>query len=582
MRPPACRPSNRSPLLRPLRDFRFLVLDRIRVSDWQRTLVLAALVGVLGALATIGFREGLHIVEQLAYGRSDSLVRIAAGLPWWVRLITPAIGGVFAGLLLTWARRIPSRGAGGDYMEAIALGDGRLPVRVSLLRALSSAATVTSGGAIGREGSMVQLAALAGSLVGRWRRLPVPRLRLMVACGAAAGVATAYNAPIAGALFIAEIVLHSVAIESLGPLLVSAVAANVVVTELIGFAPVYQAPAFTLPRGSAIVVLAILGVLSGLLAPLYLALLDRAHVLFRRWKVPLWLKLAAGGLAVGALSNVNPGVWGNGYSVVNSILQGQWLWDALLLMLVLKLLAVSATTGSGAVGGIFTPTLFVGSVAGGLFSVAVQHLWPGAIPASAGVAIGMGAFLAACTHAPLMSVLMIFEMTENYSVIVPLMLACVIGYYVSSALRRESIYSASAGTPTRPAALTMAGDFLRTDTAVLPQGSTLSELKDAFLRHRWPHVYVLDAERRFLGAVSLHDVTVLIGSGADAAAGWPASLLRVDYPRVSGTTPAWQVLEIFATHPGERLPVVDDGGRLLGHVTKTDLVLMFKERLSMQ
>jgi CIC family chloride channel protein len=326
-------------------------------------------------------------------------------------------------------------------MEAVALGDGDLPVKTSLARALSSISTVATGGAIGREGPMVQLAALMGSLIGRWGSAPISRRRLMVACGAAAGVATAYSAPIAGALFVAEIVLQSVAIESLGPLLVASVAANLTATQISGFAPIYQMPAFTLPHNDTTLLLAGLGVMSGLATPAYLWLLDAMRQLFKRLKVPLYWKLGLGGLIVGALSLLRPEVWGNGFSVVDSMLQGGWILPSLLIVLILKILAVGATTGSGAVGGIFTPTLFVGAVTGAIFGLGVQQLFPDLLPEPASVAVGMGAVLAAATHAPLMSVLMVFEMTKNYDLIVPLMLACVISFSISRTLRPQSIYA---------------------------------------------------------------------------------------------------------------------------------------------
>jgi CIC family chloride channel protein len=565
--------------MRSLRDVAVLALLRLRPSEWQKTLVFAGVIGVLGALATIGFREGLLAVELLMFGHNEGLVRIAQGLAWWQRLAVPALGGIVAGLILAASRRLDQRPAS-EYMEAIALGGGDLPVRISLLRALSSAATVTTGGAIGREGPMVQLAALTGSLLGRWRRAPIPRRRLMVACGAAAGVATAYSAPIAGALFVAEIVLQSVAIESLGPLLVSAVAANLTQTALVGFAPVYRMPAFTLPHtAEATLALAALGLVGGLLAPGYLWLLDRAHAAFGRWKAPAWLKLGTGGLIVGAISIQSPSVWGNGYSVVNSILQGDWLWTALVAVLVYKLLAVAATTGSGAVGGIFTPTLFVGAAVGAIASMLVHLALPGAVSSPGAYAlVGMGAFLAASTHAPLTSVLMIFEMTENYGVVVPLMLACVLGYFISRGLRAEAIYSSGRVAAPSPR-LAIAADFLRTDSATARIGQSVRELEQVFLRYRWQNLYVLDDAGKFAGAISLHDMAPLLRDPA-AEAGWPAQLLRRNYPRVYDITPSWQVLETFATHPGERLPVLDADQRLLGHVTKTDLVLMFRELMA--
>ncbi|MDE2081583.1 MAG: ClcB-like voltage-gated chloride channel protein [Burkholderiales bacterium] len=566
--------------MRPLREFGVLLLARLRPSEWQRVLFSAAVVGVGGALATIGFRELLAAAERTMFHRADGLVMIASGLPWWQRLFSPALGGIVAGLLLTQARRLAERRSGSDYMEAISLGDGDLPVRVSLLRALSSAATVSTGGAIGREGPMVQLAALTGSLIGRWRRAPVPRRRLLVACGAAAGVATAYHAPIASALFVAEIVLHSLALESIGPLLVAAVAAHLVAVALTPAEPLYRLTAFVGPDGAATLLLASIGIVAGLAAPVFLWVLDRGHALFRRWPAPLWQRLGVGGLIVGALSLASPGVWGNGYSVIAQILHGGWVWQALLLVLVLKVVAVAATTGSGAVGGVFTPTLFVGAAAGALCATALHTLWPGAPGAAALAAVGMGAFLAACTHAPLMSVLMIFEMTENYGVVVPSMLACVLAYSISRTLRRDSIYSEAAGSGAPTPALTLAADFLHPQCPTVRPGATLAELEAMFLRYRWQHVYVVGPDQRFLGAIPLYDVAALRHDAGQADRPWPASLLRDDYPRVRSDTPVWQVLETFSHHSGERLPVLDPEGRLTGHVTKSDLVLMFREKLT--
>jgi chloride channel protein, CIC family len=172
---------------------------------------------------------------------------------------------------------------------------------------------------------------------------------------------------------------------------------------------------------------------------------------------------------------------------------------------------------------------------------------------------------------------MIFEMTENYGVVVPLMLACVVGYFISRALRPESIYSAARATLPDPK-LAMAADFVRAGSATVRVGQGLRDIEEVFLRYRWQHVYVLDSDGKFSGAISLYDLAPLLrDTGADA--GWPSQLVRADYPRVRDVTPSWQVLESFATHPGERLPVLDATGRLLGHVTKTDLVLMFRERL---
>ncbi len=556
------------------------MLQRLRTFVWQYTIVFATLIGCAGALLTIGFRESIFAIEHWIFGRNDGLVGIASGLPWWLRLISPAIGGIAAGLLLHWAQRFANEEHAGDYMEAIALGNGDLGVRYSILRALSSLATVASGGAIGREGPMVQLASLAGSQFGRWWKLPVPRRRLYVACGAAAGIATAYNAPIAGALFIAEIVLNSLAIASLAPLIVSAFTANLVVRELAGYGPTYHMPLITLIHDREIVALLPLGLIAGALAPLYLTLLDQVRAIFGRWHSPLWLKLGAGGLLVGAISVINPAVWGNGYSVVNSILQGDWGLKVLLAVLFWKLFAVAFTTGSGAIGGIFTPTLFVGAVIGALFGGLVQFVWPGLVPVPAAVVIGMGAFLAACTHAPLMSLLMMFEMTQNYGLLVPLMASCVLGYIVSRSFRGRSIYSVLQNNSQSAPALTIAADLLRPDPPSIRPGESLRVLEAIFRSSRWQHTYVVDHEGHFHGAISLHDFRLLLIEPGNPENAWPASLLRGDYPRVQLEAPVWDVLETFTRHSGERLPVLDAGEKLVGYVAKSDLILLCRDFLA--
>jgi CIC family chloride channel protein len=274
-------------------------------------------------------------------------------------------------------------------------------------------------------------------------------------------------------------------------------------------------------------------------------------------------------------------VWGNGFSVVNSVLQGQWAWQALFAVLLLKLLAVAATSGSGAVGGIFTPTLFMGAVSGALLSLGLDVFVPGALPVPAGAAIGMGAFLAASTHAPLTSVLMVFEMTENYAVVAPLMLACVLAFSLSRILRPDSVYASSqkqkAATDPR---LATARDLLRGDSITVQPGDTIAQVEQRLLDSRWRHVYVVDAQQRFLGAIAMHDLSTLLKSPHQPDAAWPRELLQAAYPRLAAAMPLWEVLESFEAHPGERLPVVDADGRLLGHVAKTDLVLMLRDRLA--
>ncbi len=421
--------------------------SRLLADNLPATLCAAALMGLLGALATVVFREMLGWAQMLLGGEDapHGMVSLARGLSPWQRFLMPAIGGAVAGAILqlaaTW---LPKRGAA-DYMEAISIGRGVIGFRQTVARSLSSIFSIGSGASIGREGPMVQLAAMLSSLTGRYLVLPPRHLRLLVACGATAGITAAYNAPIAGALFISEIVYGVIASATLVPLVVSSVVANIVTRQILHYDAVFHMPPFTFVSGWEVINYLGLGVIAGLAAPQFLRFLDTARAGFGRLPAPLWIRMALGGLIVGALSVVNPEVWGNGYSVVNSMLHTQWAWQAVAAILLLKTLATAASVGSGAVGGVFTPTLFVGAALGALYGTGLQALFPaGDLSAVSSYAVvGMGALLAATTYAPLMSILMIFEMTLSYEVMLPLMLACITAYVIAHRIRPDSVYAKS-------------------------------------------------------------------------------------------------------------------------------------------
>jgi H+/Cl- antiporter ClcA len=408
--------------------------------DDRWLLLWAALIGVLGALATVAFHEGMGFTEILATGHPGSLVTAAEALTPWRRAITPAVGGIVAGAFLWWAGRVAKGKKQSDYLEAIAVGDGRQDVCGTLLRSASSLCTIASGGSIGREGAMVQLAAATGSWVGQLGRIEGDQLRLLLACGAAAGFASAYDAALSGAIFIAEVVYGTLVIRRLGPLMVASVSANVTVHQVLGYEPVYKIPPLHVTSLWELPLFLLMGLMMGALAPLFMGVLDGARRLAKRLPLALPLKLALGGLVVGVISIWRPEVWGNGYSVVNGVLHTPWPPLLVLAVLIAKVFATAATTGSGAVGGVFTPTIFVGALLGLLSGNAAHALWPGSSLPIVYAVLGMGAFLAATTHAPLMSFLIVFEMTLEYQLVPALMLACLTAYHVSRAIRPDSIY----------------------------------------------------------------------------------------------------------------------------------------------
>jgi chloride channel protein, CIC family len=551
-----------------------------RLSDAHTMLVWSAVAGFGGAFATIAFREGIALLQHLFSGRSGSFTEIARGLSIPIRIALPALGGLLAGGVLLLAQRSAGSKERTDYMEAVALGDGVVPVRASLWRSLSSLLTISSGGSIGREGPMVQLSALVASLLGRGLHFDPARLRLLVACGAAAGITSAYNAPIAGAFFVSEIVLGSIAMDSFGPLVFASVVANIVMRQVAGYRPPYEMPEFPAVTGGEVLLFIGLGLLCGLFAPAFLRLLQLSKRAFCALPLPLPLRLALGGLLVGIISVWSPDVWGNGYSVVNQILHMPWTWQALALVLVFKLLATAATAGSGGVGGVFTPTLFMGAAFGSLFGLAVHALLPGHVSAAYAYAIvGMGAFLAGATQAPLMAILMIFEMTLSYQVVLPLMVSCVIAYFVARAIGTASMYEITLHRHRdeqehlRLKSAHMR-ELVQPALTVVQPDATVADMTRVFLEYPVKYLYVTDEGGCFLGAVALKDITSDLLDKRDTSALTAQHYAKPSLTLLTPDMSLGEALQRFMEFPGERLPVVESVFRqeLLGVVYKTTLL----------
>jgi CIC family chloride channel protein len=570
-------------LLRLLR-WRLWIIEKLRPSPWQETLFWAAGAGILGALASLAFRGGIDLIHYFLTGTADGMVDSFRELTWWQRLAIPAVGGLMAGLVLLFGKRLHRGQSSTDYMEAILIGNGQLPVRATLVKSTAAMFSIASGGSIGREGPMVQLASVVASRLGRLGRLSAPQLRLLVACGAAAGIASAYNAPIAGSFFVAEIILGTIAMESLGPLAVSAVAATLTMRALSNAHTLYAVPSFTLHSLWEIGPFVVLGLVAGTVAPWFLRSLRTVEGWFAQTKLPLPVRLMLGGLVVGGLAVWVPEVCGNGYSVVVSILNGQMVWTALVLVLVCKWIATAASFGSGAPGGVFTPTLFMGASLGYLFGFGVNAVWPaGAEDPRAFALVGMGALLAAASHAPVMAIIMLFEMTLSYDIIMPLMLCSVVAYYTARGIENQSLYSAALKKKAAEAPETVqlpgvVADLIKPQAAPVLLTARFEEIARQFLQSRHEEIYVTTAEGNFAGAISLHDIKPYLSDPAVAAHVIAGDLLRDDVPPVSMLAPLAEALRIFAQHAGQTLPVVEPGtGRLQGMLVKNDLLLALLE-----
>ena len=575
-------PANMNPELsvgaRRLVRLRIWLGERISGNEMRSTLLWAALAGLIGAWTSIGFKELTEWLHSLFTGHYSGYVASFAAMPWWRRILVPTVGGLLAGLTLYFGTRIKRRKSTTDYMEAVVVGDGNLSVRRSLVKCSSACFSAATGASIGREGPLVLLSALTTSVLGRWLKFPLARQRQMVACGAAAGIASAYNAPVAGAFFVAEIVLGSLAMDAFGPLVVSSVVATLVTRAHFGAEAMYTAPVFTLHQNWELLPYMLLGLLCGAAAPLFLGFLKWSEIAFGKLKLPDWARLALGGLIVGLLAVAYPEVTGNGRILVFRILHYPGTWQALAMIFLFKIVATGATFGSGAVGGVFTPTLYTGAALGYLFGVTAAALFPGwgLEPGAFGL-VGMGAFLAAATGAPVMAVIMLFELTLNYQILMPVMLASVMGYYVCRSLTTRTLYKDAlarkgAAAMAQHLATLKIGDLMHEDPGTVSSLATFGEIVRQFMHSTQDFLHVVD-DGRFVGAISLHDIKSYLDRPELESLVIAQDVMRYDHPTLLPEMSMTKALDFFAKVGTQRLPVTDASSRFLGVVTETEVLL---------
>lgn len=480
-------------------------------------MILAGLVGVVGGFVKLAFESLGWFFRAVFFHHQGDLVSLCERLLWWQTLLVPCLGGCIAGGLLMFVRKKRGASVTDNLLEAVVAGDGRLPLKNAFFKGCSSLFSINTGASVGQEGAISYLSSALASNFGQLFRWPPYRLRLLLACGASAGIAAAYNAPIAGAVFAAEIVLGNYSMNLFAPLVFSSVMATMVSRTFFGMEPWYVIPAFEFTHISQLPLFIFLGLLAGAAGAFFLKTLKLSEVVFNQAKLSKPVALALGGLLIGALALVFPQVWGNGYTGANLMLSGTLDPKALLALLVFKWIAILIAVGSGAVGGVFTPTLFIGCGIGSLFGLGFQLLDLQAIPPMGVFALaGMGALLAATTHSPLLAMIMIFEISLNYSLMPPLMIACAVATLVSKSLHRDNVYTAPLKTGAEvemydtqvvgKATQKTVGDLMQDPVLPVRETATLRQIGERFLRGTFNHIPVVDTDNQLLGMVLLQDL----------------------------------------------------------------------------
>nr|NNM91474.1 chloride channel protein [Bacilli bacterium] len=402
-------------------------------------LLYAMVIGIVGGFGAVLFRRLIDLVSALFFTFFKTHLHFMGIFDVF---LLPIIGLL---IVSAFVRRFAPEAKGHgvpEVMAAIAENGSIIRPRVVFVKALASALCIGSGGSVGREGPIVQIGSAFGSSFGQFLGLPERYIRLMVACGAGAGIAATFNAPIGGVMFATEVILGSFALQNFTSIVISAVVSAAIGRIFLGNHPAFPMPVFVVGQFSVYWIYAILGIVAGLWAFIYIKVLYRIEDWFDARKWPFWVKAAFGGGIVGLLGVFFPQIFGVGYPTVDLSLENHLGLTLLLVLLVLKLFATSITIAAGGSGGVFSPGLYQGAMLGGAIGIIFTMLMPhSGISAGAIAAIAMAGVFAGSAQAPVTAIMMLFEMTGDYNIILPLMITSVLAATVTGALSKDSIYT---------------------------------------------------------------------------------------------------------------------------------------------
>jgi CIC family chloride channel protein len=549
---------------------------------------MAAIVGVAGGVLSYGFQEAVRWLQLIAVGDGGTIADAGKRLEWWMRILVPTAGGVVAGVVLLFVVRGSPFGVT-DIVELVYTRRGRIHAGPSALQIVSSATSIATGSSIGKEGPNSQLAATVGALLAHWFKASTRTRAVLLGCGVAAGMATSYGAPIAGALFVMEVVLGNFAMDVFAPIVVASVVATLVRNELDPIGTIYETKV-TLTEPSLVLSAIVLGVLCAFGSIAFRKSLDVSKLFFARLPTFLPLRLGVGGAIVGAIGIWFPEVWGNGYDTLKTLVDAPPPLAIVGMLVLMKTLATAASTGSGAIGGIFTPNLVVGGAAGAAFGSLLLQTWPSTGDNRVAFAlVGMAGLCAATTHAPITSILLVFEMTRDYGLILPLMLCSMSASIFARLLDPDSIYTArlrakghdvDSGIEQTAMRTTSIRELMRRDHVQVRDTASFDEVMELFSTTRHDAIYVVDADGRLLGHIHVHDVKLFLNDPSLGSVVIAADMTRPAPTAFPDETLA-ATLARFDDPELEELAVVKAATTptLLGRVTRRDLIAMLSNEV---
>ena len=582
------------------------ILDRLAPPEGLLLLILATVIGTTTGFAAVFFIRLIALIQT----RSYSTIRfLFPHLGLFSYVVVPVGGALLVGPLIAWFAREAKGHGVPEVMQALVLRGGRIRPRVAIAKIIASALCIGTGGSAGREGPIVQVGSALGSGLGQMLRLSDDRIKNLVACGAAAGIAATFNAPIAGVAFSIEVLLSGLQVKMFGNVVIASVSASIISQMFLGDRPAFTVPAYSMHSPLTLVFYLLLGLSAAVVGVFFIRLLAWFEDIFDEWKFPLALKPAVGAFLLGLLGFVYlhlpgvgfssvtdfqlgmplieniPHVYGSGFTFIEEALQGSVNFWLLALLIILKPLATSFTLGSGNSGGVFAPALFTGAVLGGAMGV-LFSTWQPAIagPPGAYALVGMAAVFAACARAPLTAMLIVFEMSNDYSLILPLMVAAVSASYLAQALFPESIYSIklsrrgirfAEGRDMDIMQGVQVGEVMNEQPVTIGKNQPLAELYQQFQETHFLGFPVLDDQGKLWGFVTLQDMEESLVDTAANLRGMTVGEVAVKDPlTVYPDDPVWSAINKMSPRDLARLPVVsrDEKNQLLGLISRSDIL----------
>ncbi len=561
------------------------LIEQFKTSEQVFMIIIPVVIGLLGGLGAAGLKFLIHFFQDLFWGNQNY------SASWIITIIIPAGGAFIVGMIIYFFSSEAKGHGVPEVMEAISLRNGIIRARVVFSKAIASSITIASGGSVGREGPIIQIGSAIGSSLGQLFKLSKRRMQTLVGCGAAAGIAAAFNAPIAGAMFSVEILLGDFAISQFSPIVISSVTATVVSRAFFGNYPAFLVPKYELLHWLELIPYAVLGIVAGLVGILFVKVLYYFEDKFDEVKIPDFYKTAMGGILLGILGISFPQIFGVGYGAMNIALLGNmeiWLLFALIF---LKILASSITLGSGSSGGIFAPSLFMGAMTGGLFGNILNKLWPGMTAGPGAYSlVAMGAVVAATTHAPITAILIIFEMTNDYKIILPLMIATIISLVVTKT-GKGSIYTLKLmrkginihqGKEINILRSMRVKDVMRNSIEIICPKTSIRDLSNKFVQSEHSFFYLVDDENIIAEKISQTELAAIAPDYEHLKDIVLATdIATPNYLVVTENDHLDYVMKEFAKENIGEIPVVssEDPTNILGTIWRIDVISAYNKEI---